>query len=98
MALDYKFHQKLDSRDALIRLGLTGQTGEEQMLDVEQEVRERCEKRHKGQEGTGMVAKPKRKPLAQESQELSRKQLKRLDCYLRQIDPGSRIPAFLTEN
>lgn len=30
------------------------------MLNAEQEVRERCEKCHKGQEETGMVAKPPR--------------------------------------
>lgn len=78
-------------------LGLTGQIGGVQMLNVEQEVRERCEKCHKGQEGTGMVAKPKWKP-AQKSQELSRKQLKSFGYHLRQINPGSRIPTFLIGN
>lgn len=55
-------------------LGPPRQMGEVWMIDVEQGVRETWEKCHKGQGGTGMVAKLKRRQGAQKSQELSRKQ------------------------
>jgi len=47
--------------------------GEVRLTDVEQEVGERWEKCHKGQGGTGTVAKPKRRWGGCKSQELSRK-------------------------
>lgn len=64
----------------LMCLGPTGQMREVWMIDVEQGVRERREKCHKGQGGTGMVGKTKRRRVARKSQELRRKQHILTDC------------------